>query len=123
MIIDQDSISYMRSDRTPLYCAAGSSLEKTKMLVDAGANVNLALVEGKTPLYHALVRNRFDVILYLLTECGVDSQNTFVVTMKGDTLQFLDLLNNNRYHETEENESSVRRIRELVKDQMDKRSD
>lgn len=122
-VTDQDSISYMRSDRTPLYCAAGSSLEKTKMLVDAGANVNLALVEGKTPLYHALVRNRFDVILYLLTECGVDSQNTFVVTMKGDTLQFLDLLNNNRYHETEENESSVRRIRELVKDQMDKRSD
>lgn len=44
-------------------------------------------------------------------------------TMKGDTLQFLDLLNNNRYLETEENESSVRRIRELVKNLMDKRSD
>lgn len=120
---EQDSITYMRSDRTPLYCAAGSSLEKTKMLIEAGADVNMALVKGDTPLYNALLGNRFDVILYLLTECGVDPMNTFVVTMKGDTLQYLDLLNNARYLESEENESNMRRIRELVKSKMDNRLD
>lgn len=116
---EEDSITYMRSDRTPLYCAAGSSLDKTKMLIEAGADVNMALVNGKTPLYHALVRNRFDVILYLLRECNVDPTDTFVVTMKGDTLEFLDLLNDCRYLETEENESNMRRIRELVKAKME----
>lgn len=116
---EEDSITYMRSDRTPLYCAAGSSLDKTKMLIEAGADVNMALVKGKTPLYHALVRNRFDVILYLLRECDVDPTDTFVVTMKGDTLEFLDLLNDSRYLETEENESNMRRIRELVKAKME----
>lgn len=120
---EQDSITYMRSDQTPLYCAAGSSLEKTKMLIEAGADVNMALVKGDTPLYNALLGNRFDVILYLLTECGVDPMNTFVVTMKGDTLQYLDLLNNARYLESEENESNMRRIRELVKSKMDNRLD
>lgn len=120
---EQDSITYMRSDQTPLYCASGSSLEKTKMLIEAGADVNMALVKGDTPLYNALLGNRFDVILYLLTECGVDPMNTFVVTMKGDTLQYLDLLNNARYLESEENESNMRRIRELVKSKMDNRLD
>lgn len=120
---EQDSITYMLSDRTPLYCASGSSLEKTKMLIEAGGDVNMALVKGKTPLYQALIRNRFDVILYLLTECGVDPMKTFVVTMKGDNLQYLDLLNNARYLESEENESNMRRIRELVKSKMDNRLD
>lgn len=119
----EDSITYMRSDRTPLYCAAGSSLEKTKMLLDAGADVNMALVKGDTPLRSALLGNRFDVILYLLTECGVDPSDTFVVTMRGDTLQFIDLLNDSHYLETEENTSNVRRIREFVRNKMDNRLD
>lgn len=118
---EEDSITYMRSNRTPLYCAAGSSLEKTKMLIAAGADVNMALVKGDTSLYNALLGNRFEVILYLLTECGVDPENTFVVTIKGDTLQFIDLLNDSHYLETEENESNVTRIRELVKNKMDNR--
>lgn len=118
---EEDSITYMRSDETPLYCAAGSSLEKTKMLIEAGADVNLALVKGKTPLDHALIRNRFEVILYLLTECGVDPNDTFAVTMKGDTLQFIDLLNENCYLETEDNHSKVRQIRKLVKQRMENR--
>lgn len=116
-----DSITDMRSDRTPLYCATGSSLEKTKMLIDAGADVNMALVKGKTPLYHALIRNRFEVILYLLTECGVDPDDTFVVTMRGDTLQFIDLLNDSHYRETEENTSNMRRIREFVRNKKNNR--
>lgn len=119
----EDSITYMRSDRTPLYCAAGSSLEKTKMLLDAGADVNMALVKGDTPLRSALLGNRFDVILYLLTECGVDPSDTFVVTMRGDTLQFIDLLNDSHCLETEENTSNVRRIREFVRNKMDNRLD
>lgn len=118
---EEDSITYMRSDETPLYNAAGSSLEKTKMLIEAGADVNLALVKGKTPLDHALIRNRFEVILYLLTECGVDPNDTFAVTMKGDTLQFIDLLNENCYLETEDNHSKVRQIRKLVKQRMENR--
>lgn len=116
---EEDSITYMRSGRTPLYCAAGSSLDKTKMLIEAGADVNMALVKGDTPLYNALLGNRFEVILYLLRECDVDPTDTFVVTIKGDTLEFLDLLNDCRYLETEENESNMRRIRELVKAKME----
>lgn len=122
-VTEQDSITYMRSNRTPLYCAAGSSLEKTKMLIEAGADANMALVKGDTPLYNALLGTRFDVILYLLTEHGVDPDNTFVVTMKGDTLQFLDLLNDSHYLETEENESNMRRIRELVKNKIESHPD
>lgn len=120
---EEDSITYMRSDRTPLYCAAGSSLEKTKMLIEAGANVNLALMKGNTPLRSALLSDRFEVILYLLTECGVDPNDTFVVTFKGDTLQFIDLLNDSHYLETEDNHSKVRQIRKLVKQRMKNRPD
>lgn len=120
---EQDSVTYMRSDETPLYNAAGSSLEKTKMLIEAGADVNLALVKGDTPLRSALLSNRFEVILYLLTECGVDPNETLVVTIKGDTLQFIDLLNDSHYLETEDNHSKVRQIRELVKCRMKNRPD
>ncbi len=120
---EKDSITYMRSYETPLYYAAGRSLEHTKMLIKAGADVNLALVKGDTPLHHALVLNRFDVIIYLLTECDVDPRNTFVVTMRGDTLQFIDMLNDNHYLESEENVSNVKRIYELVKSKMEESPD
>ena len=119
----EDSITYMRSDRTPLYCAASSSLGKTKMLIAAGADVNMALVKGDTPLRATLLGNRFEVILYLLTECGVDPDDTFVVTVRGDTLQFIDLLNDSHYLKTEENISNMSRIREFVRNRIDNRAD
>ena len=90
-----ETLSYLPSEETPLIRAAFTSLEKTKMLVAAGADVNF-FVEADhhdTPLLSAERKMAPDVLEYLFFECTADYKNSYVVTIDtGDTLSFRDLM-------------------------------
>jgi ankyrin repeat protein len=62
---------------TPLHCAAfNGNLDLTKLLVENGANVNAQMdVCRVTPLWEAVIKNRLDVIRYLLS-AGADRSLT-----------------------------------------------
>lgn len=60
-----------------LYLAATHSLEKVKLLVEAGADVNKKAHDSNgTALMSALKNQRFDIVLYLL-ENGADFKKTY----------------------------------------------
>ena len=61
--------NYQRN--TPLLSAAGRSLEKVKMLVAAGADINYINEFGESALGRALVLDKLDIVLYLI-ESGAD---------------------------------------------------
>jgi len=80
---------------TPLLYAAGCCLEKTKRLVEAGANVNFKNENQRTALLAALHGGKEgpQVVHYLLLECKADFKNSFVVTYDThDTICFAQLL-------------------------------
>ncbi len=56
---------------TPLLAACKTNLEKVKMLVEAGANINYRTEYGTTPLKVSIVQDKYDIALYLL-EKGAD---------------------------------------------------
>ena len=90
-----EKLSYFYSNETPLTEAAFTSLEKTKMLIVAGADVNFAVEPGMTPVYKAA--HRLNVLEYLLKNCKVDYKKTYIVTMDtGDTLFLKELVKNDR---------------------------
>ena len=89
-VTDKDTVTYERSIQTPLINAAYISLEKTKILIEAGADVDFSIKPGTTALHEASKGNCFDVVLYLLKEAGADYHKAYVVTVKGDTLHFID---------------------------------
>lgn len=107
-------VTHERSTKTPLTAASSGSLSKVKLLLDAGADIEFTVKKGRTPLYHAALGNRFDVIKYLLDN-GADYRKVYIVTMHGDTLRFLDLLGKYPYQNTKENEVLLRQIKEIVK--------
>jgi ankyrin repeat protein len=118
-VLTSDSVTYEYSTRTPLYNAASTDLEKVKLLVKSGANIDMAIEAGDTPLKVAALMNKFGIAKYLLLECGADPQKAFMVTMKGDTLRFMDILGSDPYQHTEENERDLRQIREYIKNRYD----
>ena len=64
-----------RSGITPLHAAViNSNLYQVKLLLDGGAEPNLADREGSTPLHSAVTRDRNDSfsVVKLLTERGAD---------------------------------------------------
>jgi hypothetical protein len=58
---------------TPLQMAAARNLSSTKILVDAGANINFSTDGYNTALSWALIAEKFDIALYLL-ENGADCE-------------------------------------------------
>lgn len=110
---DEDSVTYEHSKNTPLTAAARTSLLRTQILIDAGANIEMAMKAGATPLYWATLGNHFDIVKYLL-ESGADYHKVYSVTNKGDTLRFTDMLARFPYRDTEENKEYLRQIREFT---------
>jgi len=47
-------------------------LESTKLLVEAGADINLTSRDGSTPLTSAIMRDHIDIIKYLLEQPNID---------------------------------------------------
>lgn len=86
---ETENLSY-RSKETPLTKAASTSLEKTKMLVEAGADPNFTIEPGMTPFYKAA--HRIEVLEYLLLNCKFDYRKTFIETIDGDTLFLKEIL-------------------------------
>lgn len=80
----------MRTNYTPLLEAAHSSLEKTKMLIEAGADPYYCCKPGNNALNEA--SHHFEIAEYLLIECNIDPNQSYTVTIHGDTLRFRDLL-------------------------------
>ncbi|HEX8039451.1 MAG TPA: ankyrin repeat domain-containing protein [Chryseosolibacter sp.] len=66
---DRREGNYQRN--TPLLRAAGRSLQKVKMLVAAGANINYVNEFGESALGRALTQDKLDIVLYLI-ESGAD---------------------------------------------------
>lgn len=112
-VTDNDSVTYEHSKKTPLTAAAYTNLAKVRLLVEAGANVEIALKDGETPLYWAALRNRFDIIKYLF-ENGADYCKVYSIISDGDTLRFKDVLASNPYDSTEENKQNLKQIREFM---------
>ena len=104
--LDSDSVTDMRSMSTPLINAATNDLEKVKLLIKAGADLNLAIEPGCPPLYSAITSNRADVIRYLVMEQKADFRQVFVVTIQGDTLDFKDLLSKLMMRSSKDKESA-----------------
>lgn len=88
-----EELSYAPSNETPLTRAAFTSLEKTKMLVRAGADVDFSVEPGYTPLISAEHKMTLEVVEYLLFECKADYKKSYIVTIDtSDTLYFKDLI-------------------------------
>ena len=104
--LDSDSVTDMRSMSTPLINAATNDLEKVKLLIKAGADLNLAIEPGCPPLYSAITSNRADVIRYLVMEQKADFRQVVVVTIQGDTLDFKDLLSKLMMRSSKDKESA-----------------
>lgn len=62
----------LERNATPLIAAALNRLESVRLLVAAGANVNHQAPYSKSALEAALLRERVDIVRYLLVEQGAD---------------------------------------------------
>jgi len=72
---------------SPLIHAASRSFEKTKTLVEAGANINYATETGYTASIQALLMNKVDAAYYLIVEKRADISNPFYFyQMDNDTV-------------------------------------
>jgi ankyrin repeat protein len=78
---------------TPLIEAC-ISLEKTKILVEAGADMNYVSPNGEeNPLIKAILMRRTDVTKYLLIEKGANYRNAEKsVNINGDTIKVINML-------------------------------
>ena len=80
---------------TPLTIASGCCIEKVKLLVEAGADINYVNEYGRgNPLEEALLANKADIVKYLLIEKKADYHNAEWITDRGDTITVSDHLRN-----------------------------
>lgn len=117
-----ETLSYAPTNETPLIRAAFTSLEKTKILVKAGADVNFSANNDfyDTPLLSAERRTNLDVVEYLIFECKADYRNSYVVTIDTrDTLTFMDLIQKRRL-KTPKDSIAVMKILEYIDEESRK---
>lgn len=103
----------MRTLDTPLILAASNSLEKVKLLIEAGADPYYCWEPGRNVLCEAAVLREYEIVEYLLFDCGIDPSRSFLITIdREDTLHIRDILNRipQHYREAEEYKSSLKRI-------------
>ncbi|KWW26849.1 MAG: ankyrin [bacterium P3] len=110
---ESEVLSYERSLETPLIGAAFISLEKTKRLVAAGADVNFAVKPGYTAFYNAAISKHKDILAYLIYTCKMDYTKTFVVTVDNDTLYLKDILDK-EYDTHPEDSVIIKRIQAKI---------
>ena len=80
--------------KTPLTKASGVCLEKVKLLVDAGADIDyISENSSNNPLRGALLRKKVDIVKYLLIEKKANYHNAETsITIQGDTITVLKRL-------------------------------
>lgn len=106
----------IRSYDTPLIEAARDNLEKTKMLIEAGADPTYCWKPGKNALNEAAIQHQFEIVEYLLIDCGMDPSQSYTITIQGDTLHLKDILkkSNPNYRATEKNRTSLKRVYQFL---------
>jgi uncharacterized protein len=80
---------------TPLLEASGRSLEKVRILVEAGANINYSNEFGVTPLSRAYLLGNYEIVLFLLKQ-GADYK-TPIIEREGEKLFLADMLREKMY--------------------------
>ena len=114
-----EKLSYAPVNETPLIRAAFTSLEKTKILVKAGADVNFFVDNDfrNTPLLSAERRTNLDIVEYLFLECKADYKKSYVITIDtGDTLSFKDIIQKRKLV-TAKDSIVAKRIIEIIDEQ------
>lgn len=101
-VSETEELSEERTYETPLIRAAMTSFEKSKLLVEHGADVNMIIahkgrvnkkiIDREMPLMSAVIWNRVDIVSYLIFEKGADFKETFGITIDGDTITFAKML-------------------------------
>ena len=96
---DPNSVNFIKLNKkggefgghTPLTRASGACLEKVKLLVDAGADINFVNeYGGGNPLREALVMQRANIVRYLLIEKKADfRKEEKVTTIYGDIIRIV----------------------------------
>lgn len=105
-----------RSIKTPLIAAAFISLEKTKMLVEAGGDANFAVEPGYTAFYQAV--HRPDILENLLLNCLCDYKKSFIVTLDtGDTLYLKELIEKDKVTYRQDS-VTVKRILDYIDEEI-----
>lgn len=97
-------------------------MEKTKILVKAGADVNFFVDNDfrNTPLLSAERRTNLDIVEYLFFECKADYKKSYVITIDtGDTLSFKDIIQKRRLL-TAKDSIVAKRILEIIDEQSQK---
>lgn len=114
---DHEILKY-KSSETPLTKAAFTSLEKTKMLVEAGGDPNFSVEAGQTSFFKAAYR--LDILEYLLTNCVFDNKKTYIVTLDtGDTLYLKELIEKDKVA-YQQDSITVKRVLEYLDKQNSK---
>jgi hypothetical protein len=79
---------------SPLMAAASSSLENTRLLLEAGADINYRTASGYSAVNMALVLEQVDIAHYLLIEKKVDGTKPMKMTDNGHDIYPINLLRN-----------------------------
>ena len=77
---------------TPLIAASKKRLESVKLLVEAGADINYVNRHGGSALDAAFLRDKVEIVVYLLMEKGADFDRVFTIRIDGSEVRIADLL-------------------------------
>jgi len=91
---------------TLMFACLSGVYEYVKILVDAGANVNLNNPSGFSPLYAATVSGNPDVIMYLLKN-GADFKQPMYTNVKGEKKYIMDALKLLSFEKGSENDKKL----------------
>ncbi|MGZ3833788.1 MAG: ankyrin repeat domain-containing protein [Mucilaginibacter sp.] len=75
------------------FACLSSNSEYVRILVDAGANVNLVSRNGFSALYASVVGSNPDIVLYLLKQ-GADYKRPLLTNIRGEKKYILDVIDN-----------------------------
>lgn len=88
--VSRNGTTFSPWHRSVLTEAAGESLEKVKILIEYGANVNKSQIENNhSPLEESILSKKMDIALYLL-EHGADFNEKFK-TFNGEVERMIDI--------------------------------
>lgn len=97
IVLDDEILTDKPTPNTPLIKAATCSIEKVKLLIKYGADINLTRIEKRneaffsfhlSPLGSAVKFKKIDIAKYLLIERKADFKKVYSTTINSDTINF-----------------------------------
>ncbi|MFI5162668.1 MAG: ankyrin repeat domain-containing protein [Sphingobacteriales bacterium] len=113
---DGDSMQKGRKNyMTPLeFACLSSNLEYVRILVDAGANINLVSKTGFSPLFASVVSKSPDIVLYLLKH-GADYKRPMLTNIQGEKKYILDVIDMWNFDKDSEEFKKENMIKDFLK--------